>query len=860
MSYTDIPYKPRIFRIGLVLIGFSIATSVALVLFLARTWFVTNDIALKDRTQNLYVAQLNTTVADWNLSNGSLSATLTRYQPEFFSRISKSAASRLAPDLSRLASLSEGDPKRLAAVHGLERLLREETNTIVAGNFAALDFGAMSREGAEKFSGTLTRTIEIRTELQEILNGQWDLLQEERRNEDAVRQQLKNILLLSASISTLVAIVTMVSFARLVRAKVHTVINSARRIGTAQGELAKLAGDDEFAYINRVLEETSGKLQEAAGYRKSFIEMVAHDMRSPVMSAQIYFDLVISASENCPGNLHADLESCSTKLDHIIQYANDLLSKLKIDTPAAGVTPGDAMNGTPSAKGREQSQEREQGQGLDARMQPRPLQFSISKKILLVICIPALLQIGLFAYIGNELHKSEAIIVNERKIGDVIMRSNLAEFEFVRSAMLQGAYVIRDSVQSHDLAMKGFDRATYQLDVLKTLCQGDPDWSEFVRLRTQVSILRMNRLRALSPGDSFGAILRAFASVTEVKESLPDARSARHLQSELYKRDYLRLTDMADEQNRIAEKIKQILIAAPAAELALAILLLVALNADLVKRLNILVCNAIKLGKGEPLTDAVGGGDELSQLDDVLYDAKQALSQAATQRRTLTAGLMYEFGRPLKEIIHRLDDLEKTTAEALGGQESTRLGKSKNILKQVLMLLDDLMIVESLQTGHIDLNKVDCDIHAVASEATEIVVTQATQKKISIINECCSQFIAADRTRLVQLLVNYLSNAIKFSPEGAEIGVSSAEHGQSVTISVTDRGTGMDEETRTKVFEKHFQADSAQKSKGFGLGLAICNFIADAHGWRLGVDSEVGRGSTFWIEIPKTQAERSPIG
>jgi signal transduction histidine kinase len=116
--------------------------------------------------------------------------------------------------------------------------------------------------------------------------------------------------------------------------------------------------------------------------------------------------------------------------------------------------------------------------------------------------------------------------------------------------------------------------------------------------------------------------------------------------------------------------------------------------------------------------------------------------------------------------------------------------------------------------------------------------------------DCRSSIVRADSAKLLQLLVNYLSNAIKFSPLNGEIVVDSKQTDGSITIRVTDSGTGMDDQVKAKVFEKHFQANTAERSQGFGLGLAICRLIADSHEWQVGVQSEPGRCSTFWMKIP----------
>jgi len=112
--------------------------------------------------------------------------------------------------------------------------------------------------------------------------------------------------------------------------------------------------------------------------------------------------------------------------------------------------------------------------------------------------------------------------------------------------------------------------------------------------------------------------------------------------------------------------------------------------------------------------------------------------------------------------------------------------------------------------------------------------------------------VIGDENRIVQVLVNLLSNAVKFSPRGSAITMSAQETAGFVEVAVRDRGRGVPRSYQRSIFERFQQveaSDSRQKG-GTGLGLAICKTIVEQHGGTIGVESEVGRGSTFWFRIP----------
>ena len=116
----------------------------------------------------------------------------------------------------------------------------------------------------------------------------------------------------------------------------------------------------------------------------------------------------------------------------------------------------------------------------------------------------------------------------------------------------------------------------------------------------------------------------------------------------------------------------------------------------------------------------------------------------------------------------------------------------------------------------------------------------------------------ADADRLMQVVTNLLSNAAKFSPTGSTVVVEVGQYDARVRVSVCDEGPGIPEEYQALIFEKFAQVDasSSRQKEGTGLGLSISKAIIEMHGGHIGFETQVGRGTTFYFDLPRWEAEK----
>jgi len=173
-------------------------------------------------------------------------------------------------------------------------------------------------------------------------------------------------------------------------------------------------------------------------------------------------------------------------------------------------------------------------------------------------------------------------------------------------------------------------------------------------------------------------------------------------------------------------------------------------------------------------------------------------------------------------------------------------------------LINDLLDIEKLEAGRMDMVFEPVKLGSVSEKALESVRPYADQYGITLeLHMEHDLEVSADGDRLVQVIINLLSNACKFSPKNDTILLTITESGENVEVAVVDRGRGIPEETLPRIFERFQQVEisDSKRKGGTGLGLAICKAIIDQHSGKIGVESEFGKGSKFWFRLPKVVAE-----
>lgn len=227
--------------------------------------------------------------------------------------------------------------------------------------------------------------------------------------------------------------------------------------------------------------------------------------------------------------------------------------------------------------------------------------------------------------------------------------------------------------------------------------------------------------------------------------------------------------------------------------------------------------------------------------------AAQAQAEAANQNKSVfLANMSHEIRTPLN-VIMGFSNLIVTAAT----EEEKRMYAEvlENNCSLLLQLINDILDLSKIESGTLTFAEEEMELNILLEELASAMRTRIVAEEVVLncVTLSAPYFVVAEKKRLSQVLINLLTNAIKFTTKGS-IRLGYEIHGKMLYFYVADTGCGFPESQKQKVFERFVRLDSAKP--GTGLGLAICRTIVEKMGGCIGVESEEGKGSCFWFTIP----------
>jgi signal transduction histidine kinase len=236
-----------------------------------------------------------------------------------------------------------------------------------------------------------------------------------------------------------------------------------------------------------------------------------------------------------------------------------------------------------------------------------------------------------------------------------------------------------------------------------------------------------------------------------------------------------------------------------------------------------------------------------------IADTSRQLEAASRHKSEFLANMSHELRTPLNAIIGYSEMLQEEAQDRRQDALIPDLEKINAAAKHQLSLINDILDLSKVEAGRMDLELIDVDLPSAIDTALTLLRERATRQGITLGRTIGTEVgsIRADERKLKQVLLNLLSNALKFTPAGGRIDVGATVNEGLVEVSVADTGVGIAAEDREAVFEEFRQVGAAhKKGEGTGLGLALCRKFVELHGGRIWVTSQVGQGSTFTFTLP----------
>jgi signal transduction histidine kinase len=301
-----------------------------------------------------------------------------------------------------------------------------------------------------------------------------------------------------------------------------------------------------------------------------------------------------------------------------------------------------------------------------------------------------------------------------------------------------------------------------------------------------------------------------------------------------------------------------------AASAALALLLGIVLAWVVVEPIKKMRTRLSAIGSGDfsghvtvPNRDELGAlATDLNRMNDQLGHLYHELDDASRHKSEFLANMSHELRTPLNAVIGFSELLEGKLFGDLNDKQAEYVADIRTSGRHLLTLINDILDLSKIEAGRMDLQLTPVVLGDVAQNSVALLRERATRQNITLTLDVdpSAGVLDADERMLKQILFNLISNALKFTPEGGRVVVAARGDDGEARIEVRDDGVGIAASDVDRIFEEFQQVGTSHLQEGTGLGLAISRRFVELHGGSLRVESELGRGSTFTVTLPRVQA------
>ncbi len=222
-------------------------------------------------------------------------------------------------------------------------------------------------------------------------------------------------------------------------------------------------------------------------------------------------------------------------------------------------------------------------------------------------------------------------------------------------------------------------------------------------------------------------------------------------------------------------------------------------------------------------------------------------------RQEVVAMVTHDLRTPLGTVNNVFDFLHRGQLGELNEKGQRFVESGLRNTSRMMSLINDLLDIEKIKSGNFEIECDEVQVRDLFKGCTDLYATTAASQNINLSVSDTDAIVWGDQDKLLRLLSNLVGNAIKFTPKGGQISLLAEKLEGRIRLSVKDTGPGIPKDKLASVFERYLQVDGEHKSSGSGLGLAICKMFAEAHGGRIWVESDEGKGAEFIVDLPSSE-------
>jgi len=305
-----------------------------------------------------------------------------------------------------------------------------------------------------------------------------------------------------------------------------------------------------------------------------------------------------------------------------------------------------------------------------------------------------------------------------------------------------------------------------------------------------------------------------------------------------------------DSDVRFLNTLNELLLAAAVVATGISFVL----GAYMAKRLSspisrvIRTAGQISRGNFDDRVDEHSNTKEIVELTDAINTLARTLGKQEALRKRLTADVAHELRTPTANLQSHLEAM----IDGIWKPDTDRLKSCHEETVRISKMVNDLENLARAESGNLLINKERLDLSLLLRKVTQSFENDFRDKNIRLIMNSESCFLNADAHMMEQIVVNLLSNALKYTPDGGAIEMRTAHTNEHIEISIKDSGIGISAEDLPNIFERFYRADSSRSraTGGSGIGLSIVKSLVEAQGGSIRVVSQLDRGSEFVVTLP----------